>query len=261
MDQVTTIFIADNSTIELNIMNSYSQHDNIIYNKMDGNVGIAKAQNQGIKYFLRKQYDYILFMDQDSICPFNLVNSLIKDFHYLQSRNVNVGGIGPRSFNRQTGKEYKGKIDTGNRYDKYLTEVSSLISSGSLIPAKLFNEVGLMEEKLFIDAVDNEWCWRARKRQNLKFFISERIKLSHQLGEGDKKFVNINVAIATPFRTYYQYRNYFILLRRSYVPIYWKISIGIKYFFKYFYYPLLVYPRWKYFEKINKGIFHGIKNR
>ena len=34
--------------------------DNVIYCRFECNIGIAAAQNEGIKYFLKKDYDYIL---------------------------------------------------------------------------------------------------------------------------------------------------------------------------------------------------------
>lgn len=36
-----------------------------------------------------------------------------------------------------------------------------VMSSGSIIPLKKFREVGLYNDKLFIDFVESEWCWRA----------------------------------------------------------------------------------------------------
>ena len=56
--------------------------------------------------------------------------------------------------------------------------VSYTISSGSLIRKEVFEEVGLMNEDLFIDFVDNELCWRA-KFFGYKIFISSRAKMNH----------------------------------------------------------------------------------
>lgn len=37
----------------------------------------------------------------------------------------------------------------------------SIISSYSLVPLRNFLIVGNMDERLFIDFVDDDWCWRA----------------------------------------------------------------------------------------------------
>jgi rhamnosyltransferase len=118
----------------------------------------------------------------------------------------------------------------------------------------------MLDDSLFIDGVDHEWCWRASFKLQLRFFIIESVILSHMLGEGDRHFLIRKVAIPTPFRTYFQFRNYFKLVKRNYVPIYWKFSNGFKYIIKYFYFSLMVKPRMEYFKMINKGIIDGLRN-
>ena len=172
-----------------------------------------------------------------------------------------MGGVGPQPFNRDTGKAYLASIKQGHYIKEGVKEVSELINSASLIRVKLFKDAGLMDESLFIDGVDHELCWRASRLADYHFFMVTSILFSHKLGEGDKNFLGITVKISTPFRIYYQFRNYFYLLRRNYVPIYWKVSNGIKYFFKYFYYSLCTNQKWIYFKNINKGIFDGVKGK
>ena len=62
------------------------------------------------------------------------------------------------------------------------------MSSISLIPCKVFNIVGGFDESLFIDGVDNEWCWRAWHKCGLRSFIVEDAEIGHMLGEGDRFF-------------------------------------------------------------------------
>lgn len=257
-NQVDLIFLSDNSSKEFDISIIEEYGGKCLYQKMNGNIGIAAAQNYGIKYFIDQSYDYVIFMDQDSIAPENLLGCLLHDLEYLKKLNVKVGGIGPRPVNRQTEKDYRGIFKKGHPFSDNITEVVSLISSATLVPIECFKDVGLLESQLFIDGVDHEWCWRGRDLKGLRFFISEKAKLSHQLGEGDKNLLGVNIAISTPFRSFYQYRNYFILVRRKYVPFYWKFMNGVKYLIKYFYYPLCVSPRFEHFKGINKGIYSGV---
>lgn len=258
-NQVDEVFISDNSPNKTDF--DFSDHNNIIYHFMNGNKGIATAQNVGIRYFEQLHYDFIFFLDQDSISPNSLVDKLYETYLFLKEKKIKVGAVGPRPYNRTENKKYEGAITKGTKITNNITETTELISSASLIPIENFQTVGYMEDDLFIDGVDFEWCWRAKKNDSLRFFIAEDVLLSHQLGEGDKKFLFKKVAIPTPFRTFFQFRNYFRLIRRNYVPIYWKIINGIKYFVKYFYYPLMVSPRIKYFKNINKGIIMGLLNK
>ncbi|EPE01249.1 hypothetical protein HMPREF1528_00079 [Capnocytophaga sp. oral taxon 336 str. F0502] len=254
--QVDTVFIVDNSPNAQEV--DFSVYKNIVYHFIGGNKGIAAAQNIGINYFKQNKYAFIIFFDQDSIPPIDLVEHLYKKYKFLYEKRIKVGGIAPRPYNRREKKIYKGTIKKGKEVFPNITEVTEIISSASFIPIQNFEIVGNMEEDLFIDAVDFEWCWRATHRANFRFFICEDIFLSHQLGEKDLSIGVKKIAIHSPFRQYYRYRNFFKLLIRNYVPLYWKISNLIKYTFKYFYLPLCISPRKEYFYKINKGIYDGL---
>ncbi len=253
--QVNKLYIIDNSP--LNNSTFICEYHKIIYKFLGENKGIAYAQNVGLKLLQEDKLDFCFFLDQDSIVENGMVEVLVNHYYDLKNRGFLIGAIGPRPINRKEGKEYRGSVRKGISIDNDTTEVTELISSASLIPVENFNKVGDMDTSLFIDGVDHEWCWRCTKLTGARFFISEKTHLSHQLGEGDRKFLWRKVAIPTPFRTYYQFRNYFILSSREYVPIYWKISNGVKYFIKLFYYPLFVRPKKDYLRSIFKGISDG----
>ncbi|MBC5621899.1 glycosyltransferase family 2 protein [Butyricimonas hominis] len=260
--QVDEIFLGDNSVNMPDFMATLlTLYPNVYYRGFKENLGIAEAQNRGIAYFQEKEFDFVLFMDQDSLAPKNLVISLLADYARLQQTGIAIGGIGPRPFNRSEGKPYVGAVKKGKLILPGITEVGEIISSASLIPMVHFKQIGGMESSLFIDGVDHEWCWRAKKMGGWRFFISEKVQLSHQVGEGDRPFILRKVAIPTPFRTYYQFRNYFRLVHRGYVPLYWKVSNGFKYSIKIFYYPLCVSPRISYMKQILKGIYAGITGK
>lgn len=256
--QVDILYVIDNSPQES--INKLPDLVNLKYHYLGGNKGIAYAQNIGINLLKADNLDFCFFLDQDSIVEDGMVNNLLKHYEELNGKGICVGAIGPRPINRQQGKEYRGSVKKGIAFDENTTEVTELISSASLIPAKHFEVVGGMDESLFIDGVDHEWCWRCSYLINARFFISEKNHLSHQLGEGDREFLWRKVAIPTPFRTYFQFRNYFILSKRRYVPLYWKLSNGIKYCIKMFYFPLFIPPRREYIKQILRGIYDGLKD-
>lgn len=258
LPQVHMLYIVDNSPTPSS--KDIFQNPKIQYEFLGGNKGIAFAQNEGLKMLQDDNLDFCFFLDQDSIVEDNMIQILVNHYQNLVKRGFYVGAIGPRPVNRQQGKEYRGSVKKGVSIDKDTTEVTELISSASLIPIDNLKKVGNMDTSLFIDGVDHEWCWRCSKLTGARFFISEKTHLSHQLGEGDKKFLWRKVAIPTPFRTYYQFRNYFILVTRGYVPLYWKLSNGLKYIIKMFYYPIFTPPRKAYLKNIYSGISDGIKS-
>ena len=48
---------------------------NITIIKNGKNEGIAKALNQMFEFAIEQQYEYVLTLDQDSVCPDNIISS------------------------------------------------------------------------------------------------------------------------------------------------------------------------------------------
>jgi rhamnosyltransferase len=256
--QVDMLFISDNTPDPyFNIPKTTCE---IVYHKMNGNKGIAAAQNKGLEYLIKRNYDYVFFLDQDSIAETGIIEKLLSAYSFLTEKGINVGAIGPRPINRQSNKEYRGSIKQGKEIFPHITEVTELINSASLIPMNVMKKTGLMDTNLFIDGVDHEWCWRGKYKCGYRFFINEKALLSHKLGEGDRFFFVKKIAIPTPFRTYFRFRNYFLLFRRNYVPLYWKLSKGFKCIIKFFVYPILMRDK-KYIRFMIKGIYDGLLNK
>ena len=258
--QVDVACIVDNTPeVDFRVRELLCQYENLIYRAFGRNLGIAEAQNQGVEILRGEDVDFVLFLDQDSIPPKNMVKQLLESYLLLSNKGILVGGVGPRPFNREDGALYQGLVNKSNS-KRTFTPVLDIISSASLIPMDLFQKIGGMESSLFIDFVDQEFCWRA-SRKGYKFYICELVLLNHKVGDGDRSFLFRKIRITSPFRIYFIFRNYLILLRRNYVPIYWKCSVGVKCFVKMFYFPLFVSPHFKYIKSIWKGIKDGIRNK
>ncbi|MEV4883005.1 glycosyltransferase family 2 protein [Chitinophaga ginsengisegetis] len=263
--QADEICIVDNSSAAVSEKNQQmiAAFAGLKYIPLNDNRGIGAAQNIGAAYLFEK-VDHLIFLDQDSLPAPDMVKQLLLSLRILQSAGVKVGGIGPQAINKWTKEPYKAKVKKGKYVlpNEKILEVSEIISSGTIVSKQVWEEVGGIEEGLFIDGVDHEWCWRATAKGDYRFFINENAHLQHSLGEGDKKILGVmSLKVPSPIRCYYQYRNYFILCRRSYVPLYWKVMNGIKYCFKMVCYPLLLPEKRAYFKYIMKGIREGIMKK
>lgn len=171
-----------------------------------------------------------------------------------------MGAVGSTAYSESTNLPYHIKDCFIKKIDNQgVTEVSYTMNSISLIPLKLFNKVGLMDESLFIDGVDDEWCWRAAKVTGCRFFIDDNVIIKHNLGRSGGKIGKRTISIASPKRLYYQYRNYIWLKKRDYVPRQWIRYNGWKYLLKIIYYPLFVSPRFINLKYIIKGICDGFR--
>lgn len=256
LQQTDTLYLIDNSSEDLEMSFDSSR---VHYIPLRTNKGIAAAQNVAIREILLCDYDYILFGDQDSIMPPHAVEHMLKTFRLLEDEGIKVGAVGAKAFCKQTGLPYTyGPSMLNKEVVEGVSEVSYVMNSISIYKATFFRENGLMNEYLFIDAVDCEVCWRAAVK-GYRFFIDNGVHIGHLLGLGQRRFLGRNLSITPPGRVYYQYRNFFWLIHCKYVPHAWLRYNGWKYLVKMFFYPILVRPRLLYAKNILKGLASGIK--
>ena len=256
LSQVEHVYLIDNS---MHNYESYFSDNNVSYIFLKGNKGIAAAQNIGIKECIKAKYEYIIFSDQDSMIPDDTVKGLIQSLNLLESRDIKVGSIGTKAINKETGIPYTlGCNLIQENIFSNITEVTYTMNSISLFKSSYFKDIGLMDEKLFIDGVDSEICWRGATK-NYRFFINNNIEIQHLLGLGSKKVGNKYISLTPPKRMYYQYRNFLYLRKKRYVPKKWVRANRKKYFEKILYYPLMFSPRCLYIKYITLGIIDGIK--
>lgn len=260
---VDVVCLVDNSSVDN--ASFFDAFERVQYIPLMKNCGIAAAQNVGLRRLAQLGAEYVVFSDQDSLARSCTVERLLAAYELLATAGNKVGGVGTRAINVETGEPYKSKSKEygsvelgGNGGGMVVTRCSYIRSSISLMRLSTFMEIGGYDESLFIDGVDNEWCWRAAI-SGYGFYIVENAAISHHLGEGDRKIAARSVAISSAFRIFFQYRNYIWLCRRSYVPHWWKCRHLFKYAAKMLYYPLFVKPRWEYSKRIALGIYEGLK--
>jgi rhamnosyltransferase len=256
--QCNCCIVIDNTTNQENLdINNFIKigYSNSIYIPLKENKGIALAQNIGIEEAKKRGAEYILFLDQDSKISKNFVQLMFAEYQNICLKKTKLAVLGPLLNNESTGILYK---TNDNKINANYYIASHLISSGMLINTKVLDDVGFMDENLFIDYVDFDWCWRA----NAKGYIccrSKNIIMNHKVGLGDKKIFNYVITTSAPIRYYYQYRNYLKLCFRTYVPLDWKIKELFKKIFFLLYIPLISKQKVCILNNMFKGIKDGIK--
>lgn len=248
----------DDSDLSQGISNLF---ENVTYVANRKNFGIASAQNIGIQIAINKNYEFIVFFDQDSIIPNNYHRDIVEEYTRIEKQCPELFLLGPTVFNLESSEEYRSVIHKKLGY-KGIEEFyyqRDVISSGSCVRASKISDVGTMDEKLFIDAVDFEWCWRAQSK-GFVTGITPNVTLGHKVGQKDIKFpLGYRVIISSPFRYYYSNRNYMWLMRRNYVPIHWKINRTIKTFLRLLYFPFVLKNGLIIEKFMLKGLAAGFK--
>jgi rhamnosyltransferase len=212
--QVDKIIIVDNnSSSKLDLININPMLD-IIY--LDANYGIAYAQNIGIKKAIENKADFVLTSDQDTTYPKNYIEALMSCFKE-KSESYKIASISPvyTDQNKENALQPMVYFKNGLLIKDYSLEecksVSHVISSGMLIPIDALNNIGLMDEKLFIDWVDTEWCWRAIGK-GFEIIQTPNITIHHCLGNPSSNILGKQITVHNSLRNYYKIRNAAYLL-------------------------------------------------
>jgi len=199
--QVKQLFVVDNSeNPETFIIEKIKKINNVEYIGLKENIGIAAALNIGAESAIEGGYKYLLTMDQDSQATPQMVLKLLDVF----SHHTMVGISAAFPVN----KLYP-KLPT----DDNIQEMDVVITSGNIINLKAYSDVGPFLNKLFIDYVDFEFCFRL-KRKGYNIYVDNTAILSHSVGELKKwRLLGISYYSTnhSPLRLYYRTRNRFFL--------------------------------------------------
>lgn len=173
------------------------------------NLGVARALNQGMDYAMKQGCEYALLMDQDSFLRAETLDILKKALEDNE-----------RAFIAAPIREDSDLARLPAAREDY-TRRLSCVSSGSLVNLEYVRDVGLHDERLFIDLVDHEYCLRANAK-GYEIIIANRARMRHRLGHmEERKFFGMRFYPThhSPLRKYYKARN--------------SLYVWLKYFFRY----------------------------
>ncbi len=195
--QVALVVIVDNSTdadAQKRVRGlAQTQPGRIVLLQNRQNLGLAKAQNLGIRRALAEDADWVLLMDDDSSAGRRMVERLITANQACQTGPA-TGILVPKSLEQNVSREAKFITAPGGRYrwprfaiERFadrpvLRNLFIAISSGSLIKAELFNEIGMIRESFDIDYLDVDFCLRTLAA-GYGIVAVRDAELRHNLGE------------------------------------------------------------------------------
>ncbi len=199
------------------------------------NAGVGHAHNVGIRRGLQNGAQAVLVLDQDTRPGTDMVSVLAQALADLERDGQRIAAVGARYQGVQPGHRSFfvrfrrlrfEKCFCGGQRSGQLIQADMLISSGTLFSAAALNEIGDMEEGLFIDHVDTEWFLRAGHRNWRSYGVCDAL-MEHSLGERTFRVWLgrwRHLPVHKPFRYYYIYRNSVLLYRRAYPAARWKCA-------------------------------------
>lgn len=265
--QVAHIVIVDNgSTVEtVGIIRRMITADGTIIEK-GFNSGISEAINTGLIEANKLCASHVVFFDQDSLPASNMVEQLLAVMSQKSDMGIKVAAVGPKysdikgdhasPFVKLVGQKLT-RVPCG---DNETVAVDALITSGSLISMDALGDVGNMEQKLFIDYVDTEWCLRATNKGYSLFGVGAA-KMQHDLGDEFAHIFGRTIPVHSALRNYYLIRNGVWMLSHPAVPWAWKAMDFIRLVQIYIVLSLFVGTKLNNWKMMTKGLWHAVSGR
>ena len=272
--EVEHLLIVDNSSTTV-IPIQYQQLSWVTFLHFPNNIGVSGGLTTALNWFNERNYDFLWTFDQDSEAESHCLKNLILEYDNLSlsSRNK-VGVIAPLPIDKNTNYEICGRDfvnyrlvpSKNNLMDIYSCDV--VITSGSLIPLHVSQQVEPPSYDLFIDAVDWDYCIKVKEKGFDNYVVRKAI-LFHQFSDLEIKHIPIlNKKILinhySPLRHYFIARNHtYFYLKNTTKLIFLVLAFmnRILYVFKTAVKIILFEDKLiiKKLQAIIYGTFHGLK--
>lgn len=200
--------------------------------KGDGNLWWTGAINVGIRYTMKiaEQKDYILVLNDDLIVNYDYLEKLL--LLAKEKKNALIGSV-TTDINNPT------VIDNGGSYinwitakcvklnnkqklfsfpENYYQKVSTLTGRGTLIPVRVFKEIGLYNDKHLKQCGDTELPLRAKKA-GYELFISYSAIVKSHLKSSDQINISNKYKIKDLIQYYFGMRSHMRLKYRFYFAL------------------------------------------
>jgi rhamnosyltransferase len=270
LPQVSCMVMVDNGSnpAALEWIRQLVVPDRLVLIELGRNLGIAAAQNVGIKFARERRAEFVLLFDHDSIPERQMVKVLRDALVSKVDQGINVAAVGPRYFDERQNNpppfiEVRGlrviRHSCADHQDSCVP-VSYVIASGSLIPLAILDAVGDMREDLFIDYVDIEWGLRAAAMGYQTFGVCNAL-MQHDLGDAPLTFMRRSIPLHSPLRHYYLFRNAVLLYQQKNLPWLWKVGDAGRLLLKYGFYALYGQSRVEHIKMMTLGLWHGVRGR
>ncbi len=237
----------------------FSRMPRIVRNEK--NQGIAKALNQGIRLARELGYQWVITFDQDTVVNDNFISQMSLVYDRISATSIHsVAVLGPNYIDQVLQSSAHAVV-----ISEYAVEVREVITSGSLISIEAFTAVGGFEEKLFIDMVDTDFCFRVRQKGYSVWRTSATL-MDHSLGRLSTRHIlgfSFNVTNHLPQRRYYIFRNtLFMVWKYKYFDPRWALQMIGNYLPKIFIKACVFETkRWRNFLFILRGIHDALLSR
>lgn len=218
------IFVFANGPVDDDVIALLSGFPQCDVKHASQNLGLAAGLNDVIRRAQASGAATITVFDQDSSPDPDMLADLARIWRECQGTGKRIAAVGPRlvppdgeNFRRIVYRR-RGQVAAG------LTEVDYLPTSGTSLSLDAWQQVGPFREDFFIDAVDIEWCYRARAH-DFCCAMAEHLSMVHRWGvpSDDDRRTNVQIVRQPLLRAFYYLRNTTHCLRLPHLTRGWKL--------------------------------------
>jgi rhamnosyltransferase len=227
----------------------------------NNNLGLGAALNCGAEAALQDGADWVVFFDQDSDLLPNFrrtIEGVLERYSGSRPLGILGGGFVFSCDDMSTVSDQSSDSPT-------YSVVDQVITSGSAYRADMLRQLGPFKDEYFIDMVDTEYCWRA-KRAGFQVVKTEALTFVHTIGRTVTRSIlgrQPKVFNHDPIRRYYMGRNMVLLLKEYFFSLPLASLRLVRYEFRYNFVSVLLFESAKA-KKLNSfflGMCHGIIDR
>lgn len=222
VNQVAVVLVLDNGSTDLDPVRALSSsYPKVRLIEIGWNSGIGHALNRGARYCIDNSFPLMLTLDQDSVCPPNLVDGLASHM------TGDVATAVPRIADLNKMTTFLDVSADEPVFFHTRAAWRGAITSGALVRISAWRHVGGYDEMLFIDYVDYDFNQRLLLN-GYRIAQDNTLHLSHEVGKAEATWLRIPRRSHgghwsferfysfghSSFRCYYKARNRVIFTRR-----------------------------------------------
>ena len=218
------IIVVDNNSSDNSRINICTKFPSVKYIQNKDNLGFTGANNVGIKWALKKGFDYIMLLNNDTEVDPNFLNHLIFAF----KNNLNIGAVQPLILeydNKDVVWNGGGTIDY--KFGRFLNPNRGLKKNNLIriknidwisgccfiIRSQLLNNVNLLDDFYFVYFEDADLSLRITDL-NYSLYIENKSLVYHHEGKSWISAKKNNEGYISPMTHYLNIRNHIYIIKK-----------------------------------------------
>ena len=207
INEIEKLIVIDNSNSQ-NL--NFKDDEKIVYRWMGKNIGLAAALNYGCNLALKRGFDYVLTMDQDSFFDRGALQKLKE---HIGDASIVAPNVRSLYWDNKDNCEKQAFIQYPMNQ---MTDRNWVMTSGCIMNLSDYKEVGGFDDKLFVGHIDIDIGIKMKENNKRIVVVGDSIINQHFGNSQPRKILwkTVHPSFASPVREYYIFRNQIYLEKK-----------------------------------------------